>query len=424
MPVPMLKGIATKAGTTLERAEKIWNESKPLAAKKFKEGDPKYYPYLVGIVERRLGLHEAMFREGHHDPINPGKSEEAEMEVTAKRVNKWSQDVTDGGDFHTKEGIFQQSSDKIATYLLKQGKGKAMSRLNFYINRAGKNLSVSDRNRLEKAKRKIERATETANTADYVPQYRTAADLSRNLKISHEFWKKVFPAHFFPDGCLDFLSTGQEPAVPETARADGTDPDRMSEPFLQSNPDTDPIWGDDQTGAVTANLVHRFHNYLIQHRSNRAHRSRGRLLKAFAQHTGFKGTLVHKGEVTPSFRDHLRKYASPDLAQVARAFHYHNIHAAAHGHGKYNSIVANLDSDWNCRVRELDRHHEEREAVGHGLDSEEAWRNCDIQRSLADSSTTSEMRDYHNELADRYEWIARYQDGKVAKHIRNAVNNN
>lgn len=54
-------------------------------------------------------------------------------------------------------GFFKQSAPKIASGLkdassdLKQ----AMSRLNFYINRAGKNLSDKDKKRLNNAKEKL-----------------------------------------------------------------------------------------------------------------------------------------------------------------------------------------------------------------------------------------------------------------------------
>ncbi|MCL5875715.1 MAG: DUF3175 domain-containing protein [Candidatus Dependentiae bacterium] len=60
------------------------------------------------------------------------------------------------------EGLFTRSSKEIAQGLKKsvlassQTKGtkfqSAMSMLNFYINRAGKNLSAKDKTRLEKAK--------------------------------------------------------------------------------------------------------------------------------------------------------------------------------------------------------------------------------------------------------------------------------
>jgi len=68
---------------------------------------------------------------------------------------KWSGKVET--KFEPKEGIFTESAEKIAAHLKKKAKSlkQAMSRLNFYINRAGKNLSKEDKARLEEAKTKL-----------------------------------------------------------------------------------------------------------------------------------------------------------------------------------------------------------------------------------------------------------------------------
>lgn len=75
--------------------------------------------------------------------------------MTGKK--KWSQTVTEHEKWHAPEGLFKESPDKIATTLKKDSKDRqqAMARLNFYINRDGKNLSDDDRERLEKAKEKL-----------------------------------------------------------------------------------------------------------------------------------------------------------------------------------------------------------------------------------------------------------------------------
>lgn len=60
--------------------------------------------------------------------------------------------------WHPKEGLFTSDNpDEIARYLLKhsEDRAQAMRRLNFYINRAGKNLK--NRDVLEKAKKIIEK---------------------------------------------------------------------------------------------------------------------------------------------------------------------------------------------------------------------------------------------------------------------------
>lgn len=71
---------------------------------------------------------------------------------------KWSQKVTEKEKWHAPEGLFKESPEKIAKTLKKESKDKkqAMSRLTFYRNRAGKNLSKADKERLDKAKEKLE----------------------------------------------------------------------------------------------------------------------------------------------------------------------------------------------------------------------------------------------------------------------------
>jgi hypothetical protein len=79
-------------------------------------------------------------------------------------VKKWSQDVTEHSNaMSLEDGVFkQQSAKKIAASLKRSAEAShrrkstpfqsAMSMLNFYINRAGDQLSVSRRATLEKAK--------------------------------------------------------------------------------------------------------------------------------------------------------------------------------------------------------------------------------------------------------------------------------
>lgn len=67
----------------------------------------------------------------------------------------WSGDVKT--KWKPKEGFFKQSAEKIAAGLKAKGADKAMSRINFYINRAGKNLSAADKKRLENAKEKLKK---------------------------------------------------------------------------------------------------------------------------------------------------------------------------------------------------------------------------------------------------------------------------
>ncbi len=70
---------------------------------------------------------------------------------------KWSSDVET--KWTPPEGLFSTgSSQEIADTLSKGSDLKtAMSRLNFYLNRAGKNIKTKDRTRVEKAKPLIQK---------------------------------------------------------------------------------------------------------------------------------------------------------------------------------------------------------------------------------------------------------------------------
>lgn len=79
------------------------------------------------------------------------------MEISEK---KWSADVPT--KWEPPEGFFKQSAEKIASGLKAAAPDlkTAMERLNFYINRAGKNLSGEDKSRLEAAKDKLSKMYE------------------------------------------------------------------------------------------------------------------------------------------------------------------------------------------------------------------------------------------------------------------------
>ena len=65
----------------------------------------------------------------------------------------WSQEIKT--KWHPPEGFFEQSAKQIAEGLKKASDSlaQAMDRLNFYINRAGKNLSPERKTTLEEAKK-------------------------------------------------------------------------------------------------------------------------------------------------------------------------------------------------------------------------------------------------------------------------------
>lgn len=72
--------------------------------------------------------------------------------MSEEKKDLWSGDVKT--HWHPEEGFFEQSADKIAEGLksASDSAAQAMDRLNFYINRAGDNLSGQAKEKLEKAK--------------------------------------------------------------------------------------------------------------------------------------------------------------------------------------------------------------------------------------------------------------------------------
>ena len=109
--------------------------------------------------------------------------------------DKWSKDVD--SKWKPPEGFFKGSADSIAKGLksasddLKQ----AMSRLNFYINRAGDNLSKEDKDKLEKAKDKL----------DSLYGEKKESFLSSNKSAKSYFLKEYNDEPTLPDMDKDFL---------------------------------------------------------------------------------------------------------------------------------------------------------------------------------------------------------------------------
>lgn len=84
--------------------------------------------------------------------VNYNRISKKEVAMKDKEKRLWSKDVTT--KWHPPEGFFGRPAKEIARGLRKASDGlaQAMDRLDFYINRSGKNLSQQDRQRLEEAK--------------------------------------------------------------------------------------------------------------------------------------------------------------------------------------------------------------------------------------------------------------------------------
>ena len=77
-----------------------------------------------------------------------------EAVVSLEEAKKWSQKVKE--KWHPREGLFRSgSAEEIASEVSEHGKASlktAMARINFYMNRAGKNLPDNEKGRLNRAK--------------------------------------------------------------------------------------------------------------------------------------------------------------------------------------------------------------------------------------------------------------------------------
>src|SRR6266545_3239896 len=94
-------------------------------------------------------------------------------------TNRWSRKVTETSDaLDLEHGVFTKSPREIARSLKRSAERSrrrkrdsyrsAMSMLTFYINRAGKQLSKSDRARLERAKDELRRLYGRASRPEVV----------------------------------------------------------------------------------------------------------------------------------------------------------------------------------------------------------------------------------------------------------------
>jgi hypothetical protein len=56
MPSSVVKSYAKRAGVSVEKAEKAWEDAKKQADKKFKEKDEHYWSYVSITTQMKLGI--------------------------------------------------------------------------------------------------------------------------------------------------------------------------------------------------------------------------------------------------------------------------------------------------------------------------------------------------------------------------------
>lgn len=116
--------------------------------------DADLHKFVTSIVQQQATKSEPLTMEDY-DIINPTPTE-------VEAAEKWSQPITDSIEKDTTkqkppEGLFTESADAIARGLKKihPDLSGAVSSLNFYRNRAGKNLNEAEGRKLDQALDKL-----------------------------------------------------------------------------------------------------------------------------------------------------------------------------------------------------------------------------------------------------------------------------
>lgn len=152
---------STAKASTAKRATRKTATAKKAAPKRAtaKKAAPKKSAAKKAAAPKRTAKRAAAPKKA-----SAKKAATPKRATTTKRVNKWSGEVTEHSDaLDLKNDIFKLKNPKAIAEALKKSadaskrkKGtpfqSAMSMLNFYINRAGKNLPVAQHKVLERAK--------------------------------------------------------------------------------------------------------------------------------------------------------------------------------------------------------------------------------------------------------------------------------
>jgi hypothetical protein len=78
MPAAVIASIAKKSGKSKSDIEKIWDEEKKHAKKKFKTEDEHYWAYVTAVTKRRSGLKESLTFKGYLCEVANKKEEPIE----------------------------------------------------------------------------------------------------------------------------------------------------------------------------------------------------------------------------------------------------------------------------------------------------------------------------------------------------------
>jgi len=80
-----------------------------------------------------------------------------ELSFVLSEKKNWSEEATEDAKWHPPKGLFTKGASKIANTLWRADPKKALSRLAFYVNRAGDNLDDDTKATLRDAREKLEK---------------------------------------------------------------------------------------------------------------------------------------------------------------------------------------------------------------------------------------------------------------------------
>lgn len=281
---------------------------------------------IHGHVYTRDHDHHTVSVENHpsgHSHVRVGTHktvtyDERSSMIEIAKSKKWSAKATKKDKHDTPDKLFTHSGSKIAKYLHEKfGGAEAEKKINFYINRAGKNLHPADKKRLEGAKAKIQKhlknaeKAETANSHTYKHHKKTKEEMIQHIENVKAFNE------------LPFNEDQHKHHKKEKANVDDTEfnvhKDGASD-FLQSNPDTDPTWGISHHASVEKDVDYEWNKYqkvLDEHHHQReAHGHREDAMEAWQRYLQHKAAAEHASDPDEKMKHHDLAERFKTLAQI------------------------------------------------------------------------------------------------------------
>jgi hypothetical protein len=399
MPLPMLKGLAKKAGHSEGDAERYWDEAKESAKKEgLKEGTPRFYRYTTGIMKRRMGLGSE-----HASTLEFGKN--------------WAAHEANGDlEHHKKE---KRHHDSMADHYHKQaaankemdGPNRAKASAHSAWSNAHNNMmhklaktGMGDRHQtqpkdiehssVEIAKSKKWSGKVTKNDKHDTPDKLFTHPASKVAKYLHE----KFGAGEAIKKLTFYINRGGKNIHPaDKKRLEGAK--NKLEKHLKKA----------EAALETANSK----TYVHHRKSKEEMEQHIETVKKFNALAWNEDQHKHKHEkanVDDREWDHNKDGSAQFLQSNPDTDPTWGITHQA-------GVEQDVDHEWNKSQKVLDQHHNQREAHGHREDAMESWQKYMQHKAASDHAKDADERQYHHDLAERFKTLAQIQTQKWKKHV-------